>query len=58
MQIQDEIFEEFFKNLRNTGVPPSLVDELKTLWEEGQTISQEKLTNLIQKHSKDDSKNQ
>lgn len=55
MQIQDEIFQEFFTNLRNTGVPSSRVDELKTLWEEGQSFSIEQLLNLIQNHSKDGS---
>lgn len=54
MQIQDEIFEEFFNNIRETGVPASLVDELKTLWEEGQNITKEKLLDHIQKYSKHD----
>ncbi len=56
MQIQDEIFEEFFNNLRGSDLPTSLVHKLIVLREKGQIGNKERLIELIKEYTKDDSK--
>lgn len=57
MGIQEEIFEEFFKKLgEDKEVPNSMIEELKKLWESGESISQEKIFEVIKRGCVDVSK--
>jgi hypothetical protein len=50
MEIQREIFEEFFKKLEeDEKFPHSIIEELKSLWEGGEIISQEKIFEVIKR---------
>jgi len=50
MEIQREIFEEFFRKLQeDEKFPDSIVEELKRFWESGEIISQEKVFEIIKK---------
>jgi len=58
MNIQDEIFEEFFKNLeKDENIPEKLINGLKKLKEQGNIKSQKKILELIKSLDKNDSKN-
>lgn len=41
MEIQKEIFEEFFKKLQKEGVPDSIITNLMDLWQKGKIDSQQ-----------------
>ncbi len=59
MGIQEEIFEVFFKKLKNDeNIPVSIVEELKKLWESGEITSQEKILEVVKEGSGNGSKNQ
>jgi uncharacterized secreted protein with C-terminal beta-propeller domain len=59
MGIQEDIFERFFKKLEDDeDFPDSIVEELKRLWENGELASQEKVLEVVETGSKNDSKNQ
>lgn len=50
MGIVDEIFQDFFGRLReDEEVPESIVTELMRLRENGETISEEKVLNIVRK---------
>jgi len=50
MEIQKEIFEEFFKKIEeDEKFPDSIIEELKKLWESGEVISQEKIFEVIKR---------
>lgn len=50
MEIQEEIFEEFFKKLEeDEGLPNSIIEGLKNLWERGEIMSQEKIFEAIKR---------
>jgi len=54
MGVNEEIFEGFFKKLEeDKEFPRSIIDELKTLWERGEIISQEKIFDVIKRGSTD-----
>jgi len=58
MNIQDEIFEEFFNNLeKDKNIPEKLINGLKKLKEQGNIKSQKKILELIKSLDKNDSKN-
>jgi len=58
MNIQDEIFEEFFNNLeKDENIPEKLINGLKNLKEQGNIKSQKKILELIKSLDKNDSKN-
>ena len=56
MQIPDEIFEEFFKNLKDENLPELLIAELRILRESEKDITKEKLLEIIEKYQQDDGK--
>lgn len=56
MQLLDEILQEFFSNLKKSTLPPSLVTELTSMLQKGQSISKEDIEELIKRYSKDDNK--
>jgi len=56
MQIPDEIFEEFFKNLDDENLPELLIAELRILRESEKDITKEKLLEIIEKYQQDDGK--
>lgn len=59
MGIQEEIFEIFFKNLKDDGDFPDLIlEELKKLWENGGIASQEDILEVIERGCGNGSKNQ
>ncbi len=59
MGIQEEIFEEFFKNLEgNEEFPNSILEELKRLWESGEITSQEKLSEVVERECGSSNENQ
>lgn len=59
MGIQEETFEEFFRNLEaNEDFPNSILKELKRLWESGEIASQEKLLEVIERGSGNSNENQ
>lgn len=48
MGIQEEIFKNFFKKLReDKEFPNSIIDELTKLWETGEIISHETIFEII-----------
>ncbi len=48
MKILKEIFEEFLKKLKeDETVPNIIIEELKTLWNDEEFISQERLFDII-----------
>lgn len=50
MGVQEEIFEEFFKKLReDRDFPEITAEELKKLWENNEIASQEKILNAIKR---------
>lgn len=50
MGIQEEIFEDFFKKLQeDKKFPDSIIEELKKLWKSGESISQEKISEIIKR---------
>lgn len=58
MNIQDEIFEEFFNKLENDGnIPEELINGLKKLKEQRKIKSQKKILELIKSLDKNDSEN-
>jgi len=58
MNIQDEIFKEFFNNLeKDENIPEKLINGLKKLKEQGNIKSQKKILELIKSLDKNDSKN-
>ncbi|MBA7556707.1 hypothetical protein ES705_49424 [subsurface metagenome] len=59
MEIQEEIFEVFFKKLEeDEKLPTSIVEKLKKLWESGEITSQEKILEVVKEGSGNGSKNQ
>jgi len=59
MEIQEEIFEVFFKKLEeDEKLPTSIVEKLKKLWESGEITSQEKILEVVKGVSGNGSKNQ
>ncbi len=59
MGIQEDIFERFFKKLEDDeDFPDSIVEELKRLLENGEIASQEKILEMVETGSENDSKNQ
>ncbi len=59
MGIQEEIFEEFFKNLEETeDFPDSILEELKRLWKSGEIASQERILEVIERESGNSNENQ
>lgn len=59
MGIQEEIFEGFFKKLKDDkDLPDSIVEELKRLWESGEIASQEKILEVVERGCENGSKNQ
>ena len=54
MGIQEEIFEEFFMKLEeDEEFPNSTLEELKKLWENCGSISQDKIFKAIKKRCED-----
>ncbi len=54
MGIKEEIFEEFLGVLqKEKEIPSSIVAELKRLKESGESISEEKVLELVEKGCKD-----
>lgn len=50
MDIQEDIFEEFFEKLEeDEEFSPLVLGELKKLWEGGEIASQEKILEAIEK---------
>ena len=49
MDIQKNIFDEFFKKLEETRTPKEIIAELKTLYEKGEFTSQRKILEGIEK---------
>lgn len=50
MNIQKEIFDTFFKNLEeNDSIPPNISQELKKMFEEGDSITQSSITTIIRR---------
>jgi len=50
MNIQKEIFDTFFKNLEeNDSIPPNISQELKKMFEEGDSITQSSITTMIRR---------
>ena len=59
MGIQEDIFERFFKKLEDDeDFPDLIVEELKRLLENGEIASQEKILEMVETGSENDSKNQ
>lgn len=53
MGIQEEIFEAFFKKLKeDEKFPDLIVEELEKLWKNGEIASQEKIIEAIKKWEK------
>jgi len=58
MDINDEIFEGFFKKLEeDEEFPRSIIEELRTLWRSREVISQEKILDAIKRECEDGSEN-
>jgi hypothetical protein len=58
MGIQEDIFEEFFQNLKkDKKFPDTVITELRSLWEKGEIASQEKILGAIKGGREDGSKN-
>jgi hypothetical protein len=54
MGIQEEIFEEFFKELeKDEKFPNPIIEKLKELWEKGEIASQEKIFEVIKRGCED-----
>jgi len=54
MDINDEIFEGFFKKLEeDEEFPRSIIEELRKLWRSGEVISQEKILEAIKRGYED-----
>jgi hypothetical protein len=59
MGIQEDIFERFFKKLEDDeDFPDLIVEELKRLLGNGEIASQEKILEMVERGSENDSKNQ
>jgi len=59
MEIQEEIFEEFFRKLEeDENFPDPIIEELKKLWERGKIASQEAISEAIRVGCKDVSEDQ
>lgn len=57
--IQEDIFEEFFRKLREDAeFPNKVVEELRKLWESHEIASKEKLFNILKRGIEDAGKNQ
>lgn len=58
MGLQEDIFETFFKKLKETeGFPDLVIKELEKLWKSGEILLQEKIFEAIKKAGKNDDKN-
>lgn len=52
--MKEEIFQEFIKRLTAKKVNEVLVDKLKTMWNNGELTSEEKILNAIIEVNEDD----
>ena len=58
MGVQEDIFESFFKRLRDARLPIRTVIKLRKLWKNKDLQSEEKLLNMFREEVKDAHKNQ
>jgi len=56
MDIQKEIFEEFFIKLKDEKVPDTIISTLKSLWESGKFNSQQDILKAIEQGLKNECK--
>ena len=54
--MQEEVFLEFFKKLRDSNVPLNLVLSLQKLWEENRLESKESILADLKKETEDENK--
>jgi uncharacterized secreted protein with C-terminal beta-propeller domain len=45
--IQKEIFEDFFKKLKDAKLPDEVIEKLRTLWERDELGSKEKILEAL-----------
>ena len=53
MSIQEDIFEDFFRRLKDAKLPPKVVSALRKLWESDELESKENILNALKEGIKD-----
>ncbi|KPV63253.1 MAG: hypothetical protein AOA66_0975 [Candidatus Bathyarchaeota archaeon BA2] len=58
MGIQEEIFENFFRKLKDAELPENLINELRMLLERGEIGTEEKILEAVRRGTKGANKHQ
>jgi len=51
--IQEEIFDDFFRKLKDAGLPEDLINELRMLLEKSEIGTKEKILEAVKRGEKD-----
>jgi hypothetical protein len=57
MSLEEDIFEKYFQQLKDSGISLNLIDGLKKLWKSGDLTSIDRIQELINGELSNDLKN-